>query len=98
MAAPRAVRIELSEGEAAELASRLRRRKVARADAMRAEIVLLAAQGVSNLAIAEQLGITRVTAASWRKRFAEKRLDGLHDEPRPGAPRTITDQKIADVV
>jgi transposase len=98
MAAPHAIRIELSETEAAELGSRLRRRKVARADAMRAEIILLAAQGVSNLAIAERLGVTRVTVASWRKRFAERGLDGLHDEQRPGAPRTITDQKIADVV
>jgi hypothetical protein len=49
MAAPKAVQIKLSELEAAELASRLRRHKVARGDAMRAEIVLLAAQGVSNL-------------------------------------------------
>ena len=70
MAAPKAVRIELSELEAAELQSRLRRRKVARGDAMRAEIVLLAAQGISNLAIAERLGITRVTVATWRRRFA----------------------------
>ncbi len=98
MATPRAVAIELSEAEASELASRLRRRKVARADAMRAEIVLLAAAGVSNLAIAERLGITRVTVTTWRRRFAEKRLDGLLDEPRPGAPRTVTDQKVADVV
>ena len=93
MAAPRAIAIELSTAEAAELASRLRRRKVARADAMRAKIVLLAAEGVSNLAIAERLGITRVTVATWRRRFAERRLDGLLDEPRPGAARTITDQK-----
>ena len=98
MAAPKAVRIELSEVEAGELASRLRRRKVARADAVRAEIVLLAARGVSNMAIAKRLGITRVTAATWRTRFAEKRLDGLLDEPRPGAPRTVTDQKVAEVV
>jgi transposase len=93
-----AVRIELSEAERAELASRLRRRKVARADALRAEIVLLAAEGTSNMAIAEHLGITRVTVATWRNRFAAKRLDGLLDEPRPGAPRTITDAKVAEVV
>jgi transposase len=98
MAAPKAVRIALSEMEAAELAALLRRRKVARAEAMRAEIVLLAAQDVSNLAIAERLGITRVTVATWRGRFAERRLDGLLDEPRPGAPRTISDQKVAEVV
>ena len=98
MATPKAVWIELLEFEAAELASRLRRRKVARADAMRAEIVLLAAQGVSNLTIAERLGITRVTVATWRKRFADQRLDGLQDEPRPGAPRTVSDEKVAEVV
>jgi hypothetical protein len=98
VATPKAVTIELSGAEAAELASRLRRRKVARADAMRAEIVLLAAEGVSNVAIAERLGTTRVTVATWRQRFAESRLDGLLDEPRPGAPRTVTDQKVADVV
>lgn len=65
---------------------------------MRAEIVLLAADGTTNLAIAEQLGVTRVTVATWRKRFAAKRLDGLADEPRPGAPRKIGDEKIAEVV
>jgi transposase len=98
MAGRAAVRIELSEDERAELSARLRRRKGGRADAMRAEIVLLAADGISNLAIAERLGITRVTVALWRKRFATKRLEGLTDEPRPGAPRKIGDDKIAEVV
>ena len=65
---------------------------------MRAEIVLLAADGMTNLAIAERLGITRVTVATWRGRFAAGRLDGLVDEPRPGAPRKIGDDKIAEVV
>ena len=98
MAAPRAVRIELSEAERAELEARLRRRKVARGDAVRAEIVLLAAEGLSNLAIVERLGVARMTVATWRRRFAERRLDGLTDEPRPGAPRTVTDEKVAGVV
>ena len=93
-----AVRIELDEAERCELEARTRRRKISRADAMRAEIVLLAADGTTNLAIAEQLGVTRVTVATWRKRFAAKRLDGLADEPRPGAPRKIGDEKIAEVV
>src|SRR5574341_91502 len=93
-----AVRIELSDAERNELQARARRRKIARADAMRAEIVLLAADGVPNVAIAERLGITRVTAAMWRRRFAAKRLDGLVDELRPGAPRKIGDDKIAEVV
>ena len=98
MAGRSAVCIELSADERTELSSRLRRRKVARADAMRAEIVLLAAEGMSNLAIAGSLGITRVTVALWRGRFAAKRLNGLTDEPRPGAPRKIGDDKIAELV
>ena len=93
-----AVRIDLTDAERSELQARARRRKIARADAMRAEIVLLAADGMTNLAIAERLGIARVTVATWRGRFAAKRLDGLADEPRPGAPRTIGDAKIAEVV
>src|SRR5512146_1355908 len=93
-----AVRIELSYAERSELQARARRRKIARADAMRAEIVLLAPDGMTYLAIAERLGITRVTVAMWRKRFAAKRLDGLVDAPRPGAPRQIGDEKIAEVV
>ena len=98
MAAPRAVQLGLSEIERAELQARLRRRKVARGDALRAEIVLLAAEGLSNLAITARLGVARMTVATWRNRFAEKRLDGLADEPRPGAPRTVTDAKVAEVV
>lgn len=98
MPSPKAVQVDLSEAERAELTARLRRRKVARADAMRAEIVLLAAEGMSNLAIAERLSITRVTVATWRKRFVAQRLDGLLDEPRPGAPRTVSDEKVAEVV
>jgi transposase len=98
MAGRAAVFIELTEAERAELASRLRRRKVGRGDAVRAGIVLLAADGLSNVAIAARLGITRVTVATWRKRFAVRRLDGLLDEPRPGAPRTVGDAKVAEVV
>ena len=80
MPTPKAMRVELSEAERAELTARLRRRKVARGDAVRAEIVLLAADGMTNQAIAERLGITRVTVTTWRKRFAEQRLDGLLDQ------------------
>jgi DNA-binding NarL/FixJ family response regulator len=56
-----AVRIELTEAERAELEARSRRRKIARADAMRAEIVLCASDGLTNVAIAERLGVTRLT-------------------------------------
>ena len=60
--------------------------------------MLLAADGLTNVAIAERLATTRLTVATWRKRFAAKRLDGLADEPRPGAPRKLGDDKIAEVV
>jgi transposase len=93
-----AVRIELGDEERRELEARSRRRKIARADALRAGIVLLAADGLANVAIAERLAITRLTVATWRKRFAARRLDGLADEPRPGAPRKLGDDKIAEVV
>ena len=51
--------------------------------------MLLAADGLSNTAIAEKLGVSRRTVGLWRCRFAEKRVCGLDDEPRPGAPRRI---------
>ena len=100
MAVPgrRAVWIELPDAERVELEGRTRRRKIARADALRAEIVLLAAGGMTSLGISKRLGITRVTVATWRKRFVTSRLDGLDDEPRPGAPRKIGDEKITEVV
>ena len=98
MAGPGAVAIVLSKGERCELERRVRRRKIAHADAMRAEIVLLAADGLNNCAIAEEIGACRMTVMTWRKRFACRRLDGLDDEPRCGAPRKIGDDKIAEVV
>ena len=97
MARGMAVEIVLTDSEREELGQRVRRRKIGRADAMRAEIVLLAADGLNNCAIAEELGISRLTVGTWRRRFAGKRLDGLDDEPRPGTPRKIGDDKIAEV-
>jgi transposase len=98
MAWSAAVGIALDTAERGELERRARRRKTSRGDALRAEIVLLAADGMTNVAIAERLGVSRLTVATWRKRFAAHRLDGLADEARPGAPRKIGDEKIAEVV
>ena len=75
-----------------------RRRTSAQALALRSRIVLLAAEGMKNTEIAERLGVSRATARVWRDRFAEHRLDGLLDEPRPGRPRTITDGKVEEVI
>jgi transposase len=95
---PVAVAIELSDDERAQLEVWARRRSSAQALAQRARIVLLAAEGLKNTEIGERLSIKRGTAATWRARFAEHRLDGLTDEPRPGQPRKITDEKVEEVI
>src|SRR3954465_8339399 len=93
-----AVAIELSDQERLQLEAWTRRRTSAQALALRSRIVLLAAEGLKNTEIAERLGIRRNMAARWRSRFAEHRLDGLTDEPRPGQPRKITDEKVEEVI
>lgn len=98
MARGLAVGIVLEDAERRELEARVRRRKSSHGAARRARIVLLAAEGLNNCAIADKLDISRRTVGTWRTRFAEKRLEGLDDEPRPGAPRQIGDDKIAEVV
>jgi transposase len=65
---------------------------------LQSRIVSLAADGLRNTEIGELLAISRGTAALWRARFAEHRLDGLLDEPRPGRPRTIGDAKVEGVI
>jgi transposase len=75
-----------------------RRRTSAQALALRSRIVLLAADGLNNTEIAARLGLALSSVRKWRKRFSEDRLDGLTDEPRPGRPRTITDEKVEEVI
>ena len=93
-----AVAITLSASERRELDGLARRRKTAQGLARRARIVLAAADGLENKAIVEQMGADANTVGKWRRRFAEHRLDGLYDEPRSGAPRTIDDQRIAEII
>jgi transposase len=92
------VAIELSAEEREQLEAWTRRRTSAQALALRSRIVLAAAEGLNNTEIAARLGVHRNVAAKWRRRFAEHRLDGLTDEPRPGQPRKITDAKVEEVV
>jgi transposase len=93
-----AVSIELSSEERSELEGLLRRRKTAQGLARRAGIVLLAADGLQNKDIAARLGTDPNTVSKWRRRFAERRCDGLYDEPRPGTPRKIGDDAIAETI
>lgn len=92
------VQIELSEDERAQLESWARRRTSAQALAQRSRVLLLASQGLNNTEIAARLGVHRPMVRKWRSRFAEFRLDGLIDEPRPGKPRTITDEQVEQVI
>jgi transposase len=98
MPSPVAVAIVLSAEEREQLESWVRRRRSAQALALRARIVLAAGDGLRNVQIAERLGVSRPTVTKWRNRFAELRLDGLVDEPRPGRPRTVTDAQVEAVI
>jgi transposase len=98
MPSPTAVELVLTDQEREQLQAWARRRTSAQALAQRARIVLAAAQGLTNSEIAERLSLSRGTAARWRSRFAEQRLDGLLDEPRPGRPRTVTDAQVEQVI
>jgi transposase len=92
------VPLVLSDEESRLLRQWSRRPKTAQALAVRSRIVLACAAGKSNQATAAELGVTRQTVGKWRARFARLRLDGLLDEPRPGAPRKISDEKVEEVV
>lgn len=91
-------RLIVSPSERARLEAWARRRKTAQALALRSRIVLGCAEGLSNTEVARKLGVTKQTVGKWRSRFVKERLDGLSDEPRPGAPRKITDEQVERVV
>ena len=84
----------LTTAEREALGALRRRRKTAQALSLRAGIVLACADGLTNGEVAEELAVTRQTVGKWRSRFVADRLEGLSDEPRPGAPRKITDDLV----
>lgn len=88
----------LTEEERETLERWARRPTTAQALAQRARIVLTCAMGRSNQVVARDVGVNRLTVGRWRRRFVAKRLNGLLDEPRPGAPRKITDTDVERVV
>lgn len=90
--------IKLTVDERSELERLSRRVRANRHQALRAKLVLASADGDADTAVAEKLRVNPKTVATWRQRFAESRLEGLFDEPRPGAPRSITDADVEKIV
>lgn len=88
----------VSDEERLALQRLVRRPTSAQAMAMRARIVLACAKGDANRDVAAALGVSEAMVGKWRRRFVERRLDGLSDDPRPGVPRTITDDQVEAVI
>jgi transposase len=92
------VALILTDDERVQLISLAHRSRTAPHLARRARIVLACAEGLDNKVVAKRLRMSQVTVCKWRARFVADRLDGLYDEPRPGTPRTITDEQIEQVI
>ena len=90
--------LTLTDDERSLLEQWARRRTTAQALALRSRIVLAAASGESNQAVAEQLRITQQAVGKWRRRFLARRVAGLSDEPRPGVAPSISDAQIERVI
>jgi len=88
----------LTDEERETLGRWARRPKSSQQLALRARIILACGQGLNNTEVTRELGVTMPTVGKWRQRFVERRLDGLLDEPRPGAPRKITDAAVERVI
>ncbi len=93
-----AATVVLEEEQRTELDSFAASRSLPHGLVVRAKIVLMAADGKNNVEIAEAVGMTRQTVATWRKRFVERALEGLYDEYRRGRPRSIDDEQIAELI
>ena len=88
----------LQPAERAQLQSIVRSRSIPAALQVRAQIVLASASGEPNSRIAARLGYTNATVGKWRRRFIERRINGLYDEVRPGKPRSIDDERVAELI
>jgi len=93
-----AAEIILSVEERAFLETQLRKHKAARSLSDRCRIILLCAEGLPSKDVAARLGHSEHTIGKWRRRFADHRIEGLTDQYRPGRPRTVSDEQVADVI
>jgi transposase len=92
------VALILTDDERVRLDSLAHRARTAPHVARRARIILACAEGADNKVVAKRLRMSQTTVGKWRGRFVRERLDGLYDEPRPGAPRQVSDEQIEQVI
>jgi putative transposase len=90
--------LRLSDDARQDLETVANSRSMPHALVQRAQIILLASEGMSNTAVAQKLRLTRPTVGIWRQRYIDHGLEGLHDELKPGRPRTISDERVATVI
>ena len=90
--------LALSGEEREQLEALVRSRSLPAGLVRRARIVLQAAAGEANSAIAKRLKLNEATVGKWRRRFVTHRLQGLHDELRPGRPRSLEDEEVAELI
>jgi Winged helix-turn helix len=90
--------LTLTEDEQERLQALAHRARSQSALALRARVVLACARGLANNSVAKKLRCSRAMVGKWRSRFLKTRLEGLYDEPRPGAPRKISDAQIEQIV
>ena len=94
---PRAV-LTVSQPDRQQLEAVARSRSLPSGLVRRARIVLLSADGLANKEIAARLEVSEPTVGKWRRRFSEQGIQGLHDELRPGRPRSIDDERVAELI
>src|SRR5262245_41808532 len=95
---PKKAALVLTDDERDALIRLTKRARVHRSLAFRARLVLACADGTLNRTVARRYHTTDATVGKWRQRFIDQRLEGIYDEPRAGAPRTITDETVEGVI
>ena len=90
--------LTLTDEDRNQLESYVRSRSIPSGLSTRFKIILLAADGMENKEISEKVGLSRASVGKWRKRYFENGLQGLHDELRPGRPRTVSDEKVSELI